>query len=394
MFYICVKYNYLKMNINTSNFYNSSNENKYFSNPGSPLASPIGELNGSIYTPINKNNNQSPIGTSNPSSPKMNNFYISDYYIEILYTFDSSINMYVKNVNNNYIYEGNIDIKSLNSPFNNEETYHMILNFLGKRYNSSISIDLNANTFFLRIDYSLNNSSNANFILKVPMKNNELNSFIKKNNEEINMMKQYMNKFYQYIDTEIKNQKKEYQNKIEEQKKMFETKLESQKNEFDNKLNEINSELIEKNYLINNLINCVEIKINRFIPSKNTTSPVFVPLNSTEINISYPIDLDKLKYFSFLEKLTIQLSEESIEFENNTVKHIIFNGGRITSIKGIEKVPLVEILEFHYCSHLQDVRSFLNNTNIKKIIFLKCTDGQKRNMENYCKAKNIELIFQ
>jgi hypothetical protein len=412
----------LDMNNNLNYLYNSNlyNSNLYNSNNNSPTE----------FSRLYKYTNN--IQFSNPPSPdkyiapKMETFYLDNYIISLsLNTINNCMYMIVKNNIDDTIYEGNIDINELNSPFKNEDTYKIILNFLGKIYYSNISFNISLNIFYLNINFMFNNILETSFILKVPIKNNnteiknteiknteiknteikntELDTYIKKNDQENIIIKQNIEKLYQsfnksisHLDKELKNQKKIFDSKLEEQQNDFNKQLSELKTKYDNDIYNLNNKLInqyEDIDLLNDIVGNIDIKINRYIPSKNTQSSIFFPLNSIEINISYPINLEKIRFFIHLEKLTIQLSEDSINFENNTVKHVVFNGGNIISIKGINKIPNVEILEFHYCSLLDDVKAHLNNTKIKKIVFIKCGDYQKRNMINYCKAKNIELSF-
>lgn len=411
------------MNVNTANMNLDLNTNlnySYNSNNNSP--SEISRLH--KYT----NNTYNPYFSNPPSPDKMSNpyfpiqtFYLENYIVSLSFnTINNSIFMNVRNNIDDTTYEGNININELNSSFKYEDTYQMILNFMGKKYYSNITFNILLDIFHLKIIFTFDSIVEKSFILKVPIKNNteikntELDTYIKKHDQEMGFIKQNMEKLYQsfnksipYLDKEIKNQKKVFDEQFDEQQKIFDVKLVEQQNDFnkqlselkskyDTEINELNNKLIYQNEdidFLNDLVGSIDIRIIRFIPSKNIQSPIFYQINSLEVNISYPMDIEKIRYFIYLEKLTIQLTEDSIVFENSTVKHVIFNGGNIVSIKGIEKIPNVEILEFHYCSLLDDVKAHLIHTKVKKIVFIKCGDFQKRNMISYCKAKNIELSF-
>jgi hypothetical protein len=185
-----------------------------------------------------------------------------------------------------------------------------------------------------------------------------------------------LNKLQKKYMTEISNLNKECFNSktiIEENKQKYESEI--------NSLKEI----------IDNLID-VDIKFTKTVSGKQPNN-IYVPLLSKEIILYNINELNKIKMLYKLEKLTITTNTLSLNFENKSLKTLVLCAPEIETLNGINKFPNLEVLELVSCDKLYDIKSFLHDTIIKKIVFKKCGENQKRNMISYCNAKNIELIY-
>lgn len=314
------------------------------------------------------------------------------------YQFDKYVINTLLNNNNIYMkvidstlqdeYEGYTDIRDLNSPFGRECTFQVILNCLMKNNNSYVSSEIKDNYFIFKFTYLVQNFLETTFLIRLL----KINKNIKSDKQ---LLDEYLNE-YVFVLKELKLVTKKQEKEIDHLKKhidIFFKSYQSSTTYFENIIKEQKTE-INNLYNILDSIGNLDIKINK-ISTNKTINPIFIylPMNSKEINLSYPSDIEKIKCFYCLEKLSLQTSYDNINFENKSVKYIIFNGGNIVSLQGIENLPNVEIIEFNHCEKLEDVKSHLINTKIKKIIFKKCGDNKKQNITSFCKAKNIELIY-
>jgi len=137
---------------------------------------------------------------------------------------------------------------------------------------------------------------------------------------------------------------------------------------------------------------CLDVKFSKSSPSKQSIN-MFVPIYSKEVILNNVTDIQKINSLYCLEKLTVTIYSNELNFENKYVKQLILIAPEIERLTGIEKFTNLEYIELVKCDKLYDIKDHLQKTNIKKIIFTKCGENQKRNMISYCNAKNIELIF-
>ena len=301
-----------------------------------------------------------------------NKIYTYTFNDDIVYVSLNNNSVYIKIENQNIKkeYERTIDIRDLSSPFGKDYTFQIILNCFAKSNPNYILLTKTENNvFILNFNHIYMNFLETSFSINLIEKdNNEKKDFIdivEKHDNEIDILKKQI-----ALITETYESNLIYFEKIIKEQKI--------------KINKLNS-------IIDSIGNIV-IKINKHC-NKTDNEHIYLPIKSKELNLILPYNIEKIHCFYCLDKLSLQTSYTNINFENNNLKHIIFNEGNITSLEGIEKLPNLEILEFNKCKYLENIKSYLLKTKIKKIIFNNCGENQKRNLITYCKAKNIELIY-
>jgi len=328
------------------------------------------------------------------------------------------------------VYENNIDIRDIKSPFDNDQCFDIILKCFNKKDNYNISFILNKNILELVFTLVINNVFNMKFSVKLYEK-------IAIDNSEIE------NKINS-VDTKHTKLNNDIDNKYETRVKNLEFKQEDENNILKEQIKKI--ELIINNhetlinkyiYLIEKCENDIDIfrgeiaifkKTMDFIggaeleiykekdgSSSSGKNSVMLPLNAKKIKIDFSKEcefhLNKIEYFYQLEKFEFSgkanKSGKKIVFadlKNNYVTYIIFDfydhnyNSFATFFDNFPKVKTIEFIEGNintYFGRLIDV--ILSKKNLNKfsnnlqIIFKKCYFGD-RNFNNITKSyNNIEI---
>jgi hypothetical protein len=288
----------------------------------------------------------------------INNYEINNHKFSIELINGNKIKIHIDNPINN-IYESITHISDLNSPFGYQDTYSIILECIKKSSpNYHFTTAFKDDIYYLKFQSEFLNYQ-FTFLIKVERKEVDLtlHKFIKLND----LLKE----------TKIKNET--------EISDLKDIKI---KNE---------TEISDLKDIINN-IDFVDIKFSKISLSKSITY-LYVPILSVEVVLYSINDSYKIKSLYKLEKLTLSSDFKSLDFENKNLKTLILIAPNLETLNGINKFPNLEVLELSTCDMLYDIKTYLTNTTIKKIIFRRCGGNQKRNMISYCNAKNIELSF-
>jgi hypothetical protein len=265
---------------------------------------------------------------------------------------DNNLVINIINIETSKSYVNNIDIRDLKSPFDKEYTYYILLKCFKRELNHQVIISK------LNYDIKLNFNINIQPIY-------ELNFEIILINKETDKIKSVQD--------------------IEHMMNLY---------------NDL-SKIIEKHtleiYNLKSIIDCfgsLEVKLYK---TSTRSMMVTYTVNTPEIILLNAMDSEllKIKMFYCLEKFTVELNGNSIIFENRNLKHLTINGGKITSLKGLSNLPLLETLEIINCHKLNDIIEHLNNNiYLKKIYFIKSNEKQKITLNAYCLQKKIELILE
>jgi hypothetical protein len=275
---------------------------------------------------------------------------INNHKINLSLIDDNKIKIIIINPVNN-VYESITHIRDFNSIFDNQYTYSIILKCFNKEPNFLLTTAFKDDVYILKFDICMLNCE-FTFLIKVERK--------------IILSLDELETLNQQIVLKDTIHKKEIEN-----------------------LNQTINNLYE---IIENF-NEAEIKFTKSVFGKQQPVNIYLPLNSKEVVLHNINDYDKIKCLYKLERLIITTNVKTINFENKNVKTLVLIAPEIETLNGIEKFPNLELLELTSCDKLYDIKTFLYNTNIKKIIFKKCGENQKRNMISYCNAKNIELVY-
>jgi hypothetical protein len=316
------------------------------------------------------------------------------------------------------VYENNIDIRDIKSPFDNDQCFDIILKCFNKKDNYNISFILNKNILELVFIVVINNVFNMKFSIKLYEKIPIDNSVIE-------------NKIT-YIDNKYEEKVKNIETKQDDQYDILKIKI--------SKMDEIinhHEEMINKYiYLIEKCENDIDIfrdennkfkKMINFIGGaelelykekdnkSNVVNSVLCNLNVKKLKIDLSKEheyyLNKIEYFYQLEKLEFigksnKTGKKIIfsELKNNYVSHIIFDyydhnynyfGTFFDNFPSVLTIEFIEGNINTYFGRLIDV--ILSEKNLNKcknnlqILLKKCNLGDK-NLNNITKNyKNIEI---
>ncbi len=285
------------------------------------------------------------IHTCNATYSDALKFAISKYILYI--KRDNNYVLFKVEIDNNK-YESIVHLSDLKTPFCNDSTYQFILNCLQNELNYLFATAFIDDTYFIRF-HTLLGYYEVSVVIKLK-KVSDLNQQIDDLNENIKYIK------------ELEDKNEYYQEELQKLKDII------------------------------NTFNVIDIRFSRELNGKNYPN-VYIPITSKEVLLINTTDYHKIKALYCLEKLSIVTVSDKLCFENNSVKELILTASEIQTLEGIDKFPNLEYLELVKCDKLYDIKSYINNTNIKKIVFRKCGDNLKRNISLYCNAKNIELEF-
>lgn len=292
----------------------------------------------------------------------MNTSIIFEQYNVFVSLTDNDLFFNVINIELSKSYSNIVDIRNLKSPFDKEYTYYLILKCLKKERHHNLVISNIILNIQMNFTIIIDTIYEINFIILL---NNNKNP--PKNIEDIHSV------------------------------------IEKQQNDFQHvmKLYTDLTQIVEKQtieiYNLKSIIDCIgdlEVKLYK---TSTRSMMVTYSINTNEIQLlnAMESELLKIKMFYSLEKFSVELNGESIIFENRNLKHLVINGGKIKSLKGLVNLPLLEILEIINCSKLNDITEYLNNNiHLKKIYFIKSNDSHKPNLSIYCNKRGIELILQ
>ncbi len=259
--------------------------------------------------------------------------------------------------NDDVIYEDIFSLCDIKTPFNNDLTYNMILDCISKSLNYSLFSAFSNGCYYLKFQTTLGHYE-VSFILKLSKKTIDNKICNKETDEKQN------EKLNEIIT--------EYEDKIKEIKKIYE--------------NEILNIMMDMSKL--------EVKFTKQLNNNNNVSVnLYFPVNSKELKILNINEPEKIKLFYLLEKLYYSSNKDKLDIENINLKELTLNAPEITTLEGIDKLPNLEILELVKCDKLYDIKTFLTNTKIKKLVLRKCSTNQKCNLTTFCKAKDIEIYF-
>jgi len=328
------------------------------------------------------------------------------------------------------IYENNIDIRDIKSPFDNDQCFDIMLKCFNKKDNYNISFILNKNILELVFIVMINNVFSMKFSVKLFEKIAIDNSDIE---NKINNIDTKHTKLNLDIDTKYEIRVTNLELKQENENNI----LKEQIKKMDEIINN-HDQLINKYiYLIEKCENDIDIFRNEIVIFKKTIdfiggaeleiykekdssgktggNSVMLPLNAKKIKIDfskeYEFYLNKIEYFYQLEKFEFSgkanKSGKKIIFsdlKNNYVTHIVFdfydhNYNHFgTFFDNFPKVKNIEFIEGNintYFGRLIDI--ILSEKNLNKfsnnlqIIFKKCYFGD-RNFNNITKSySNIEI---
>lgn len=265
------------------------------------------------------------------------NYGINNHKISIDLIDNNKVFINIVNPKND-VYESITHISDLNSIFGNNDTYNIISECFKKTPNYILTTAFKDDVYYLKFQTNFQ-IYHMTFLIKVGKKN--------KYDQEMALWNEIMNNidfiYIQFTKNSINFSKKRIKESIHE--------------------------------------------------DENNISYIYILLHSTNVVIHNISDTYKIKYLHKLDKLTITTDSRLLDFENCNLKTLILIASKLESLKGIHKFPKLETLELESCNILYDIKSYLSDTNIKKIVFRNCGDNQKRNMISYCNAKNIELSY-
>jgi hypothetical protein len=281
---------------------------------------------------------------------------------------EESIFIRLINNRNFQCYENNIDISDFNSPFDMEMTYDIICKCFNKIPNYDLFLLFKNNyvniIFSILFDDKYNIKFNINIIEKIL--SNDANLSLHINN------------------IEIKNN--ENIKKLEDKNKRLEDTLE----ELSNKL-----EILQDAFLNLAIPWCHE-RDKKFRLICLNSQTISYPYNHPE----YHPNIDKtIASMINLESITLDeiYTNPYISFFNKNLKKLILkNNSTITSLSGIQNLPLLENIEIHSCQNLTNVNDCIIpylDKNIKKIYFYSCGNTTKELLLPYCIENNIELLY-
>jgi hypothetical protein len=286
----------------------------------------------------------------------VNNYGINNHKINIKLIDGNKVQITIVNPKND-IYESITHISDLKSLFSYQDTYAIILECFNKTPNYIFTTAFKDDTYYLKFQTMFHNYQ-MTFIIKVERKNSL-------SNEDIDNIKKQLTIMQNTID-ELTKEKESieliHQREIQDLKEIIDD------------------------------LHFLDIKFSKNNNGKTTTY-LYIPLSSTEVSLNNVNDPYKIKSLYKLEKLTINIYSELLDFENKYLKMLVLNAPKIKTLNGINKFLNLEVLELVSCDNLYDIKSYLSETKIKKIIFRRCGENQKRNMISYCNAKNIELYY-
>ena len=304
----------------------------------------------------------------------MNIYGINNHKISTNLVDNNKILINIVNPKND-IYESITHISDLNSIFGYNDTYNIIVECFKKTPNYILTTAFKNDIYYLKFQTNFN-IYQMTFLIKVEKKNKYENkiSYLDENVREIINNLDYMN--IEFTRTNLSKSTINLLKKIIDKEKKSEVK--------ENTMN-----LSEQN---------VDKSSDKFIVdsgniTKENTVNIYIPLLSTNVVLCHISDTYKIKLLYKLEKLVITTNSKSLDFQNNNLKTLTLIAPNIETLKGINKFPNLETLELDSCSMLYDIKSYISNTKINKLIFRKCGENQKRNMTSYCNAKNIDLSY-
>jgi hypothetical protein len=331
------------------------------------------------------------------------------------------------------VYENNIDIRDVKSPFDNDQCFDIMLKCFNKKDNYNISFILNKNILELVFIVVINNVFNMKFSIKLYEKIAIDNSEIE---NKINQVDIKHTKLNNDIDSKYETRIKNLEFKQDDENCL----LKEQIKKMDIMINNHDILINKYIYLIEKCENDIDIfrgeieifkKTIDFIGGAeleiykekdgssngktNGGNSVMLPLNSKKIKIDFSKEcefhLNKIEYFYQLEKFEFSgkanKSGKKIVFsdlKNNYVTHIVFdfydhnynNFG--TFFDNFPKIKNIEFIEGNintYFGRLIDVilceKNLNKFSNNLQIVFKKCYFGDK-NFNSITKSySNIEI---
>ena len=342
------------------------------------------------------------------------------------------------------VYENNIDIRDIKSPFDNDQCFDIMLKCFNKKDNYNISFILNKNILELVFIVMINNVFSMKFSVKLFEKiaidnseiENKINIVDNKHSKLNNDIDNKHTKLNNDIDTKYETRVKNLEFKQEDENCILKEQIKKMEQIINNHDNLINKYI----YLIEKCENDIDIfraeieifkKTIDFIggaeleiykekdgstsSGKNGGNSVMLPLNAKKIKIDFSKEcefhLNKIEYFYQLEKFEFSgkanKSGKKIVFsdlKNNYVTHIVFDfydhnyNSFGTFFDNFPKIRNIEFIEGNintYFGRLIDV--ILSEKNLNKfsnnlqIIFKKCYFGD-RNFNSITKSyNNIEI---
>ena len=290
----------------------------------------------------------------------------------------------------NVEYESITHISDLKSPFGYQYTYYIILECFKKNPNYIFTTAFKDDVYYLKFQF-IHMIYEVLFSIKVQRK------VIATMSDLENTKKEFLSKIKDFdcikhkYETDIDILKKELA--------LVKDNLKKAKYNNQYEIDQFKNMVIERN-IFKDIIDDLDekdiyIKFTKVIYGKQSSFCfTYVPLLSNDVTLCNVSDLHKVKSLFKLEKLNVSTNNMILNFGNKYVKTLILNAPMIETLNGIENFPNLEVLELVACNKLYDIKTFLVNCKIKKVIFKKCGDSQKRNMISFCNAKKIELIFE
>jgi hypothetical protein len=174
-------------------------------------------------------------------------------------------------------------------------------------------------------------------------------------------------------------------------------KLEDKNKKLEEIIDKLNNklEMLENAFL--NLNICCFLNNSAHIQYVNLSSIKFI-YSEIEINSSYLNKLNStIKSMILLEEITLNehYRDVDITISNINVKKLILKNNRISSLFGLNRLPLIETIEIHTCKALTDSNNIIPylHKNIKYIYFYGCGSTTKELLLPYCLTNNIDLLY-
>lgn len=283
-----------------------------------------------------------------------NTYTIGDYSVT---TSLSEMCVYIRVVNNVSFqcFEDNVDITELKLPFNNRQIYDILSKCFDDTKDFKVTFLMKKGMLNLNFDILFNGSFDVHF------------SFI---------LKEMVMKADSKMTMNFHKLEADYNKKIEMQEQRIK-KLEEMVECLVNMEHFMCTE--SPSYYRGQKLNLLELSL--FTTTKEN--------NDTNVN-------QKIQYFYQLNKLTINgyYTYSNINFSNKTLKILIIMTGSISSLEGLNGLPLLEEIEVRTNAlNVDNIIPHLHK-NIKKITFFGGYGTlTKEKLIPYCAKNNIALLY-